>query len=167
MGKPLPVTPRGTRRCLHQLVGPHRARACLLLPLEATARLGQERQALDRLCSQRLEGAERRSRLVEPEHRLVAQQPAQEWEARLTAQWQLQDKYERFVQPQSQPLSAAERTAIAQLLLRNFKHRWLMPGFRPASGQGWPPFCASRRSHGYGSAGDILRSSDHEMRYDG
>jgi hypothetical protein len=96
--------------------------AALTLSLEATARLEQERQALDRLWQQRLERAAyeseraaRHYRLVEPEHRLVARQLGREWEAKLTAQRQLQEEYERFVQAQPQSLSAAERTAIAQL----------------------------------------------------
>ena len=57
--------------------------AALTLSLEATARLEQERQALDRLWQQRLERAAyeseraaRHYRVVEPEHRLVARQLA-------------------------------------------------------------------------------------------
>jgi hypothetical protein len=53
--------------------------------------------------------------VVEPEHRLGARQLAREWEAKLTAQWHLQEEYERCVQAQPQSLSAAERSAIAQL----------------------------------------------------
>jgi hypothetical protein len=101
--------------------------------LEATARLEQERQALDRLWQQRLERAAyeseraaRHYRLVEPEHRLVARQLAQEWEAKLTAQRQLQEEYERCVQAQPQPLSAAERTAIVQLA-HNIPALWHAP----------------------------------------
>ena len=59
--------------------------AALTLSLEATARLEQERQDLDRLWHQRLERAAyeakraaRHYRLIEPEHRLVARQLAKE-----------------------------------------------------------------------------------------
>jgi DNA invertase Pin-like site-specific DNA recombinase len=96
--------------------------AALTLSLEATARLEQERQALDRLWQQRLERAAyeseraaRHDRWVEPEHRWVARQLAREWEAKLTAQRHLQEEYERVVQAQPQSLSAAERSAMAQL----------------------------------------------------
>jgi hypothetical protein len=107
--------------------------AALTLSLEATARLEQERQALDRLWQQRLERAAyeseraaRHYRLVEPEHRLVARQLAREWEAKLTAQRHLQEEYERVVQAQLQSLSAAERSAIAQLA-HNIPALWHAP----------------------------------------
>jgi DNA invertase Pin-like site-specific DNA recombinase len=107
--------------------------AALTLSLEATTRLEQERQALDRLWQQRLERAAyeseraaRHYRLVEPEHRLVARQLAHEWEAKLTAQRQLQEEYERFVQAQPRSLSAAERTAIAHLA-HNIPALWHAP----------------------------------------
>jgi hypothetical protein len=107
--------------------------AALTLSLEATARLEQERQALDRLWQQRLERAAyeseraaRHDRWVEPEHRLVARQLAREWEAKLTAQRHLQEEYERFVQAQPQSLSAAERSAIAQLA-HNIPALWHAP----------------------------------------
>jgi len=107
--------------------------AALTLSLEATTRLEQERQALDRLWQQRLERAAyeseraaRHYRLVEPEHRLVARQLAKEWENKLTAQRQLQEEYERFMQVQPQPLSAAERAVIAQLA-HNIPALWHAP----------------------------------------
>jgi hypothetical protein len=109
------------------------APAALTLSLEATTRLEQERQALDRLWQQRLERAAyeseraaRHYRLVEPEHRLVARQHAKDWEDKLTAQRQLQEEYERFMQVQPQPLSAAERAAIAQLA-HNIPALWHAP----------------------------------------
>lgn len=96
--------------------------AALTLSLEATARLEQERQDLERLWQQRLERAvyeseraARHYRLVEPEHRLVARQLAKDWEDKLAAQRQLQEDYERFLQTQSQVLSLQEREAIEQL----------------------------------------------------
>lgn len=107
--------------------------AALTLSLEATARLEQERQALDQRWQQRLERAvyeseraARHDRLVEPEHRLVARQLAQEWEAKLTAQRHLQEEYERFVQAPPRSLSAAERTAIVQLA-HNIPALWHAP----------------------------------------
>jgi hypothetical protein len=97
------------------------APAALTLSLEAPAHREQERRDLDRLWQQRLERATyeaeraaRHYRLIEPEHRLVARQLAQEWEAPLTAQRPLQEEYARFGQAQPQALSAAEREAIAQ-----------------------------------------------------
>ena len=67
--------------------------AALTLSLEATTRLEQERQELDRLWQQRLERAAyeseraaRHSRLVEPASRLVARQLAKAWEDQRTAQ---------------------------------------------------------------------------------
>jgi hypothetical protein len=96
--------------------------AALTLSLEATTRLEQERQALDRLWQQRLERAvyeseraARHYRLVEPEHRLVARQLAKDWEDKLASQRQLQEDYERFLQTQSRVLSSEERAAIEEL----------------------------------------------------
>jgi DNA invertase Pin-like site-specific DNA recombinase len=107
--------------------------AALTLSLEATARLEQERRDLDRLWHQRLERAAyeaeraaRHYRLIEPEHRLVARQLAQEWEDKLTAQRHLQEEYERFVQAQPPSLSAAERVAIVQLA-HNVPALWYAP----------------------------------------
>jgi DNA invertase Pin-like site-specific DNA recombinase len=98
------------------------APAALTLSLAATARLEQERQELDHLWQQRLERAAyeaeraaRHYRCLEPEHRLVARQLAKDWEAKLLTQQQLQEDYQRFVQAQPQPLTAAERAAIEQL----------------------------------------------------
>ena len=107
--------------------------AALTLSLEATTRLEQERQELDRLWQQRLERAAyeseraaRHYRLVEPEHRLVARQLAKEWEDKLTAQRHLQEEYERFGQAQPRLLSAVARAAIAQLAY-NMPSLWSAP----------------------------------------
>ncbi len=96
--------------------------AALTLSLEATARLEQERQELDRLWQQRLERAvyeseraARHYRLVEPEHRLVARQLAKDWEDKLATQRQVQEDYERFLQTQSRVLSTEEKEAIEEL----------------------------------------------------
>lgn len=107
--------------------------AALTLSLEATARLEQERHALDQLWRQRVERAAyeaeraaRHYRLVEPENRLVARQLAQDWEEKLTAQRQLQEDYERFLHAQPQVLSQAERDAIKKLA-RNIPALWHAP----------------------------------------
>ena len=107
--------------------------AALTLSLEATARLEQERQALDQLWQQRLERAAyeseraaRHYRLVEPEHRLVARQLAKEWEEKLTAQRQLQEDYQRFLQTQPQVLTRSEREAI-EALAHNIPSLWHAP----------------------------------------
>lgn len=98
------------------------APAALTLSLEATARLEQERQALDQLWQQRLERAAydseraaRHYRLIEPAHRVVARQLATDWDDKLAAQRQLQEEDERFVHTQSRVLSHVERDAIEQL----------------------------------------------------
>jgi len=98
------------------------APSALTLSLEATAYREQEQRDLDRLWQQRVERATdevaraaRHYRLIAPECRLVALQLAKEWEDTLAAQRPLQEEYERFVQAQPPPLSAAEREAIAQL----------------------------------------------------
>ena len=107
--------------------------AALTLSLEATARVEQERHALDQLWRQRVERAAyeaeraaRHYRLVEPENRLVARQLAQDWEEKLTAQRQLQEDYQRFVHAQPQVLSQAERDAITQLA-QNIPALWHAP----------------------------------------
>lgn len=107
--------------------------AALTLSLEATARLEQERQELDQLWQQRLERATyeseraaRHYRLVEPEHRLVARQLAKEWEEKLTAQRQLEEDYQRFLQTQPQVLTRSEREAI-EALAHNIPSLWYAP----------------------------------------
>jgi hypothetical protein len=86
-----------------------------------------------RLWQQRLERTAYESeraachyRLVEPDHRLVAQQLAKDWEDKLTAHRHPQEEYERFLHVQPQPLSAAERAAIAQLT-HNLPALWHAP----------------------------------------
>ena len=107
--------------------------AALTLSLEATARLAQERQALDQLWRQRLERAAyeseraaRHYRLVEPEHRLVARHLAKEWEEKLTEQRQFQEDYQRFLHTQPQLLTRSEREAI-ESLARNIPSLWQAP----------------------------------------
>jgi DNA invertase Pin-like site-specific DNA recombinase len=107
--------------------------AALTLSLEATARVEQERHALDQLWRQRVERAAyeaeraaRHYRLVEPENRLVARQLAQDWEEKLTAQRHVQEEYQRFVHTQPQGLSQAERDAI-QKLAQNIPALWHAP----------------------------------------
>jgi DNA invertase Pin-like site-specific DNA recombinase len=107
--------------------------AALTVSLEAATHLERERQELDRLWQQRLERATyeaeraaRHYRLVEPEHRLVARPLAQAWEEQLTAQRQLQEDYDRFVQEQPRPLSATEREAIQQRA-QNIPALWQAP----------------------------------------
>jgi len=93
--------------------------AALTRSWEATTRLEQARGEVDLLWQQRLERAAyeaeraaRHSRVLEPEHRLVARQLATDWEDKLMAQRPLQEEYERVVQAQPRPLSRAEREAI-------------------------------------------------------
>lgn len=107
--------------------------AALTLSLEATARLAQERQALDQLWRQRLERAAyeseraaRHYRLVEPGQRLVARHLAKEWEEKRTEQRQLQEDYQRFLQTQPQLLTRSEREAI-ESLARNIPSLWQAP----------------------------------------
>jgi hypothetical protein len=107
--------------------------AALTPSLEATPHLEQERQVLDHLWQPRLERAAyeservaRHSRLVEPEHRLLARQLAKDWEDKFTAQRHLQEEYERFVQAQPRPLSGTERDAI-EPLAHNIPALWQAP----------------------------------------
>jgi len=107
--------------------------AALTVSLEAATHLERERQELDRLWQQRLERAAyeteraaRHYRLVEPEHRLVARQLAQDWEEKLTAQRQLQEDYDRFLHEHPRRLSGAEREAIRQLA-QNIPALWQAP----------------------------------------
>jgi hypothetical protein len=130
-GQDLPGAP--VDACVRQWVLTALEPAALTRSLQATARLAQERRDLDRLWHQRLERAAyeaeraaRHYRLIEPEHRLVARQLAQEWEDKLTAHRHLQEEYERFVQAQPPSLSAAERAAIVQLA-HNVPALWHAP----------------------------------------
>jgi hypothetical protein len=101
--------------------------------LEATARLEQERQAVDRLWPQRVaraaydsERAARHDRVGEPEHRLVARPLTRAWDAKRTAQRPRQEEDERCVQAHPQSLSAAERSAMAPLA-HNIAALWQAP----------------------------------------
>ena len=96
--------------------------AALEVSLAAAMNLERERCELDKLWCQRLERAafeadraRRHYHLVEPENRLVARQLAQEWEAKLQAQKQLQEEYERFCYQHPKQLSPDEQQAIRQL----------------------------------------------------
>jgi len=96
--------------------------AAIELSLAALSQLEQERQALTVIWQQRLERAkyeaeraQRHYQFVEPENRLVARQLAQEWEAKLRIQQQLQEEFERFCQQQRKEISEDEREAIRQL----------------------------------------------------
>jgi DNA invertase Pin-like site-specific DNA recombinase len=96
--------------------------AALELALEATTRLEQEREALDRLWQQRREraayDAERAARqyhAVEPENRLVARTLERAWEEKLADQQQLDEEYRRFVNRQPRTLTDEERAAIRRL----------------------------------------------------
>jgi DNA invertase Pin-like site-specific DNA recombinase len=107
--------------------------AALELSLQAAAHRESERAELDRLWQQRLERAAfeaeraaRHYRLVEPENRLVARQLAKEWEAKLTAQEQLQEDYERFLHEQPRTLSEAERGTL-RALAENLPVLWAAP----------------------------------------
>jgi DNA invertase Pin-like site-specific DNA recombinase len=107
--------------------------AALTVSLEAAAHLERERRELDHLWQQRLERATyeaeraaRHYRLVEPEHRLVARQLAQDWEEKLTVQRPRQEDDDRFVQEHPRPLPTAEREAIRQLA-QNIPALWQAP----------------------------------------
>lgn len=96
--------------------------ASLELSLEATEHLEKEQGTLKQLWLKRLERAEfeaeraqRHYLRVEPEHRLVARQLAQDWEAKLSAQQQLQEDQQRFLHHQARSLNEQERNSIRQL----------------------------------------------------
>jgi DNA invertase Pin-like site-specific DNA recombinase len=96
--------------------------AALELSLAAAQQLERERAELERLWQQRreraayeAERAARQYRLCEPEHRLVARQLEREWEAKLLAQQQLEEDYQRFRRQLPRVLSEPEREAIRRL----------------------------------------------------
>lgn len=96
--------------------------AALELSLAAATHLEQERAAVNQLWHQRLERAAfevdraaRHYRLCEPENRLVARQLANDWEAKLATQQQLQEDYRRFCHQQPRVLPAAQAETIRQL----------------------------------------------------
>ncbi len=96
--------------------------AALELSLEAAQHLARERADLLRLWQQRRERAAyeadragRQYRLVEPENRLVARQLERDWEAKLAAQQQLEEEYQRFLRQQPRGLTATEQEAIHRL----------------------------------------------------
>lgn len=98
------------------------APAALELSLAAAQTIECDRGDLVRLWQQRRERATyeadragRQFHLVDPEHRLVARQVEREWEAKLAAQHQLAEEYDRFLRHQPRVLSAAERATIRQL----------------------------------------------------
>src|SRR5262249_46152507 len=99
--------------------------AALELSLEAAQHVERERADLRRLWEQRRERAAyaadragRQYRLVEPENRLVARQLERDWEAKLTAQQQLEEEYQRFLRQQPRVLTTAEQEAIRRLAVR-------------------------------------------------
>jgi DNA invertase Pin-like site-specific DNA recombinase len=98
------------------------APASLELSLLAAERVEQERAELDQLWQQRRERAgyeaERAARqyhAVEPEHRLVARTLERAWEAKLAAQQQLDEDYQRFLRQQPRALTLQERDTIRRL----------------------------------------------------
>jgi DNA invertase Pin-like site-specific DNA recombinase len=112
--------------CLDEYVTEQVLRAlepvALELSLEAITHLEHDRAELDHLWQKRLERADfeaqrakRHYQLVEPENRLVARQLAQEWEATLKEQQQLQEEYKRFTHQQPKILSTQEQQMIRQI----------------------------------------------------
>jgi DNA invertase Pin-like site-specific DNA recombinase len=115
--------------------------AALEVSLQAAEHLEQDREELHQLWQSRLERAAfeaeragRHYRLTEPENRLVARQLGQDWEAKLTAQQQLQEDYERFVQHQPRTLSPEEQQAIRHLAA-DIPTLWQEPTTTPAQRQ--------------------------------
>lgn len=93
--------------------------AALAVTIAATAQMEQDRSELHQLWQQRLaranweaERAGRHYRLVEPEHRLVARELAQEWESKMKVQQNLKEEYERFCHHQPKQLSDEEKQQI-------------------------------------------------------
>lgn len=104
--------------------------AALELSIAAVQHLEADRLELDKLWQQRLERAtfeanraKRHYQLIEPEHRLVARQLAQDWETKLQVQQQLQEEYERFCCQQPKQLSEGEKQSI-QNLAERLPHLW-------------------------------------------
>jgi Recombinase zinc beta ribbon domain len=98
------------------------APAALEVSLAAAGQAEAQRAQVDRIWRQRLERAgyqveraRRRYQLVEPENRLVACQPEQDWEAALAERQQPGEEYDRFTAACPQTLTAAEREQIRAL----------------------------------------------------
>ncbi|EKU96253.1 site-specific recombinase, DNA invertase Pin [Leptolyngbya sp. PCC 7375] len=107
--------------------------AALELSLAAARHLEEDRLELDKVWHQRLERAQfetdrarRHYQLVEPENRLVARQLAQEWEAKLQAQQQLQEDYERFCCEKPKQLSPDQQQQIRRLA-QDLPALWSVP----------------------------------------
>jgi hypothetical protein len=114
------------------------APASLELSLTAAERVEQERAELDRLWHQRREraayDAERAARqyhAVEPENRLVARTLERAWEAKLAAQQQLDEEYQRFISQPPRALTLQERDAIRRLAA-DIPALWDAPTTTPA-----------------------------------
>jgi hypothetical protein len=98
------------------------APAAVEVSLRAAEQVTAERAELDKLWTQRLERAQvavdrarRCYRLAEPENRLVVRQLEADWEAALAAQQRLREDHDRFTRTRPQPLTTAQRQAIAAL----------------------------------------------------
>ncbi len=96
--------------------------AALELSLQAIDDIRKERERVDRHWRQQLErarfeaeGAERRYRAVEPEHRLVARSLEQHWEAALRELARLQEDYDRFGCQEPVAPSERERARVRSL----------------------------------------------------
>jgi hypothetical protein len=90
--------------------------------LRAAEQVTAERAELEKIWAQRLERAaiavdraRRCYRLAEPENRLVVRQLEADWEAALAARQRLREDYDRFTRTRPQPLTTAQRQAIAAL----------------------------------------------------
>lgn len=98
------------------------APAALELSAEATRRLQQERDQLERIWQLRIERAQiacdrarRCYQLTEPENRLVARQLEADWERALAEHQQLVEDHERFLAARPAALGPDELAAIAGL----------------------------------------------------
>ena len=111
---------------LDQLIEQHLLAAVQPVALEASfqtvAQLQQERNVQLLLWQQRLERAQytserafRQYNAVEPENRLVARTLEKQWEEALSAETQLQQDYEAYIQQQPAALTPQEQQAIRTL----------------------------------------------------
>lgn len=96
--------------------------AALEASFQTVEQLQQERGAQLKLWQQRMERAQytserafRQYNAVEPENRLVARHLEQQWEEALSAETQLKQDYEDYIQQQPAVLTAQEQQAIRSL----------------------------------------------------
>ena len=115
------------------------APGALDVSLRVAGELERERESVDALWKKRLERAhyeseraERQYAAVEPENRLVARTLEKNWEARMQAERDLREEYERHRAQLPRCLSESERASI-RALAHDLPELWKAPTTTPAN----------------------------------